>query len=335
MPFAEGHATIIGVGDYQYEPRLTVPVAAADARAVADVLRDQAFCGYPDARVRLVCNAGASRAGVLAALDALAAQAGERDTVFLFFSGHGDYGDDGDYYLATHDVRVKNRKIVSGSGLRHGEFIDRLRAIKARRLLLIVNACHAGELAPTLGASGAPYTGAPLPVHTAAAVLSTGEGRIIISACQEHQKSYIGRGARSLFTQALIDGLEGRGTTSNHGYLDAFDLYTYLYFTVEKVVRKTYGATQEPELTVLEGVSSFPVSLYCGATTLGDFVGSEMAPEGMAVREVPSVYARTMLRQIVIDTGAGGYFGDAGVAGDGAACGAVTQSASSPDLDSV
>ena len=61
-------------------------------------------------------DAAASRDGILAALDALAAQAGEGDTVLLFFCGHGDYGDDGDYYLTTHDTRLKGRKVVSGSG---------------------------------------------------------------------------------------------------------------------------------------------------------------------------------------------------------------------------
>ena len=89
-------------------------------------------------------DATASRDGLL---DDLAAQAGEDDTVLLFFCGHGGYGD---YYLTTHDTRIRNGKVASGSGLRESELIERLRAVKAKRLLLLVNACHAGELSPTL-----------------------------------------------------------------------------------------------------------------------------------------------------------------------------------------
>jgi hypothetical protein len=309
MPFTQGHALLIGVGTYQYEPKMNVPVTAADAQAVADVLRDPAFCGYPDPQVKPLRNSAASRESILGALDALAARAGEGDTVFLFFCGHGDYGDDGGYYLTTHDTRLNNRKVVSGTGLRQSEFIEKLRAIKAKRLLLVVNACHAGELAPTLGEGEAPYTGTPLPAQTAAALLSTGEGRIIITACREEQRSYIGSRSLTLFTHALVDALQGRGTSSSRGYLSAFDLYTHLYFTVEEAVRQKYSATQEPELTVLKGVGPFAVSLYRGATTLGEFDGSGSAPERMAVREVPPAYAQTMLRQIVVNTGGGAIFG--------------------------
>src|SRR5262245_59039993 len=117
MPLPHAHALLIGIGSYAHTPQLNVPITAADANAVATVLRDQQFCGYPPEQVTLLSDAAASREGVLAALDTLAAQAGESDTVFVFYAGHGEYGDDG-YYLTTHDSSVQNRKVVAGSGLR-------------------------------------------------------------------------------------------------------------------------------------------------------------------------------------------------------------------------
>ncbi len=176
MPFSQGHALLIGVGTYHNEPRLNVPITAADAEAVAAVLRAPAFCGYPDAQVKVLHDATASRDGILAALDALAARAGEGDTVLLFFCGHGDLGDDGDYYLTTHDTRLQGSKVISGSGVRQGELIEKLRAVKAKRLLLLVNACHSGELAPTLGPGEHSFTGIPLPAQTAAALLADRRG---------------------------------------------------------------------------------------------------------------------------------------------------------------
>jgi uncharacterized caspase-like protein len=299
MSFSQGRALIIGVGSYRNEPRLNVPITAADAEAVAAVLRDPAFCGYPADQVKVLRDDGAGRDGILTALDALAADAGEADTVLLFFCGHGDFGDDGDYYLTTHDTRLQGNKVVSGSGLRQGELIEKLRAVKAKRLLLLVNACHSGELAPTLGPGESAFTGAPLPSNTAAALLATGEGRIIITACREDQLSYIGKGDLTLFTEALVNGLRGRGTSSTRGYISAFDLYTHLYFTLEETVRERYGATQEPELTVLKGVGPFAVSLYRGATTLGEIDGAASPPEGTAVREVSPKQAQTRLLQII------------------------------------
>jgi uncharacterized caspase-like protein len=299
MSFTQGHALLIGVGTYQHEPRLNVPITAADAEAVAAVLRDPAFCGYPDTQVKVLRDAAASRDGILAALDALAGRAGAGDTVLLFFCGHGDLGDDGDYYLTTHDTRLQGSKVISGSGVRQGELIEKLRAVKAKRLLLLVNACHSGELAPILGPGEPPFTGAPLPSNTAAALLATGEGRIIITACREDQLSYIGKGDLTLFTDTLVNGLRGRGTSSTRGYVSAFDLYTHLYFTIEETVRERYGAAQEPELTVLKGVGPFAVSLYRGATTLGEIDGAAAPPEGTAVREVSPKQAQARLSQIV------------------------------------
>jgi hypothetical protein len=297
MPFTQGHALVIGVGSYQHHQSMNVPVATTDATEVGNVLRDPAFCGYPKNQIKALCEAAAIRRNILASLDAIAIGPTERDTVFLFFCGHGSYGDDGYYYLTTHDTRVKNGKVVSGSGLCESELIEKLRAIKAKRLLFVVNACHSGGLAPTLGHDELP--GVPLPMQTAVALLSTGEGRIIITACRENQFSYIGDGPLTLFTQALVDGLRGHGTSSTRGYLSAFDLYTHLYFTVEETVRQKYGATQEPELTVIKGVGPFAVSLYRGATTLGEFHGAAHPPPGMAVREINPVYAQTLLANYV------------------------------------
>jgi Caspase domain. len=149
MPFTTAYALLIGIGRYAHAPQLDVPITAADAHAVAAVLRDPQFCGYPPEQVTLLSAAAASRAGFLAALDELAARADEGDTVFVFYAGHGEYGDDG-YYLTTHDTRLDGRKVVAGTGIGETELIAKIRAIKARRLLLVVNACHAGEISPIL-----------------------------------------------------------------------------------------------------------------------------------------------------------------------------------------
>lgn len=322
MTFPQGHALIIGVGSYVHAPAMNVPVTVADAQALAAVVADPTSCGYPAEQVQLLSDPTATRDGVLAALDALGSKAVETDTVLVFYAGHGEYGDDG-YYLTTHDTRLQGRKVVDGTGVRQAELIDRLRAIKAKRVLLIINACHAGELSPVLGADEAPFTGAPLPGNAAAALLGTGEGRVIITACRDGQVSYIGPGPLTLFTQALVDGLRGKGVASNRGYISVFDLYTHLYFTLDETVakrvsaatRQRHGEKQEPELTVLKGVGPFAVALYRGATTLGDFDTSAARPEGAAVREVNPAYSQAMLRQHQQQIGGSAQIG-AAIAGD-------------------
>jgi hypothetical protein len=300
MPFPRGHALLIGVGTYQHTPRLNVPVTAADARAVAQVLRDPRFCGYPAAQVALLHDEQATSAGILAALDQLALRTGLDDTVVLFYCGHGDFGDDGEYYLTSHETRIADQKVVAGTGLRQKTLLEKLRAIRARRMLLIFNACHSGAVAPTLGgADEPPPAGQNPPDETTAALLATGAGRIIITACRAAQLSYVGVGRLTLFTQALVGGLLGQGLDGRNGYISAFDLYTHVYNTVGEQVRRQFGARQEPELTILKGVGPFAVALYRGAATLGAFDERAAPAPGAAVRPVDEQESRRAFERIM------------------------------------
>jgi len=305
MPFIHGYALLIGVGSYRFAPRLDVPLSVADAAAVAAVLRDPRFCGYPDANVTLLANEGATREGVLAALRTLAQRTTPADTILLFYSGHGNYSADGAYALTTHDTRFDaGDKVVSGTAVSQADLIAALRAIPAQRVLALINACHAGELSPTLGAGQPALIGQPFPQQTTDALLATGSGRIIITACRERQVAYIGPGPLTIFAQALTDGLRGQGVSGRAGFISAFDLYTHLYFAVREAVEQRvppalwqrYGL-QEPELTVLKGVGPFAVALFRGATQLGAFPADHAPPPETAMRTVEPSRSRWAFQQ--------------------------------------
>ena len=305
MAFTQGHALLIGVGTHDRERDLDVPITVEDAKAVAAVIADANACGYPPSQVKIIHDAGATKAGILAELDTLAAQVGENDTVFVFYCGHGALGEDGNYYLLSHDVRLNGAKVVAGTGVSEAELLEKLRLVKAKRILMVFNACHSGNLSPTL----APAAGNPAPetsnpdADTLTRLLGTGEGRITITACREGQLSYVGRGTLTIFTQALVDALRGKGLTNKKGFISAFDLYETLFDTVSEIVSETAYAVQEPELTVLKGVGPFAVSLYKGASTLGAFDESESAPSRGAVRQVKPEKSQQMIRSYLEQSG--------------------------------
>jgi len=45
MAFTQGHALIIGVGEYTHHPEANIPLAAGDAGEVARVLVEKKSCG--------------------------------------------------------------------------------------------------------------------------------------------------------------------------------------------------------------------------------------------------------------------------------------------------
>ncbi len=303
MAFQKGHALVIGVGQYAHAPRANVLIAATDAKAVADVLVDPRTCGYPPEQVKLLRDDQATKAGTLAALDDLASRAGEGDTVFIFYCGHGAPGEDGNYYFVSHDARIRGGRVVAGTGVSEAELIEKLRAIQARRVLVTLNTCYSGSVSPdSFSAEEEEVETAAPPPDTTSAILATGTGRIIITASGESQKSYIGRGTQSIFTQALTDGLQGRGVSNRGGYISAYNLYEHIYDTVTEASEEQVKVKQEPELTVLKGVGPFAVSLFRGASALGDFDENAPAPELPAVRQVRAEKAERLMNNIRINS---------------------------------
>ena len=287
MSLNQAHALLIGVSSYQHADHLDVPVAARDANSLLKVLQDPNYCGYPQEQTHLLMKSAASRAGILNALDQLAVNTAPEDTVLIFHVGHGDYGTNGDYYLICHDSKIDGSKVVNGSGISQQELLEKVKQVPAERLLMIFNTCHSGEISPAFGASEA-FGSKSLPGDTAEALLATGSGRVVITACRENQVSYIGKGELSIFTQALVDGLQGKGVTPRGGFISVFDLYTAVFDNVSERVWEMLGDKQEPELTVLKGVGPMAVALYQGAaqTNLGALQGAPEPPAGKPVRVV-------------------------------------------------
>ncbi|MFN8444376.1 MAG: caspase family protein [Caldilineaceae bacterium] len=299
--YTQGHALLIGVGSYPNIANADVPVTVRDAQALEGVLRDGNLCGYPAEQVTLLHDQQCTREAILAALDQLASRTQAESTLFLFYAGHGQFGSDGQYYLTTHDTRLEGSRVAAGSGISDGELIERLRAIPAKRLLLIFNACHSGAIAPDLALDAPPAAFASLapPENALEAILATGEGRIIITACRPDQKSWIGSGQLTIFTQALVDGLRGQGYVPNNGgYISAYGLYEHLYDTVKEDAEEL-GQPQEPELTVLRGVGPFPVALYKGASSLGTFNDQTPLRQDTALHEVKPERSQRMLQRFV------------------------------------
>jgi hypothetical protein len=314
MSFVHGYALIVGVGSYANRPQNNVDDTSVDAKALAEALADPRHCGYRREQVTLLQDYTATRDEILRALDELAAKVTVDDTMLFFFSGHGNsYG--GHYYLPVHDTQYVDNRPTTDTLIYDYELLAKLRAINAKRMLLVFNTCHAGAVSPTLDDARSD-SGQPVPPETAAALLSTGEGRIIITACRESQYSYIGSGPGTIVGRALVGALKGEGLRGDLGVISAYELYLAVYRRVGALVReevpestrKVYGETQEPELTVLKGVGPFAVALYQGAAVIGNVVPAEAPPVGAAVREVSREVSEQAYQKVMkhgIDFGQG------------------------------
>jgi hypothetical protein len=300
MSFSQGHALVIGVGTQKYEPDFNVPITVSDAEAVSGILTNPKKCGYPAKQVAMCTKAKATKGGILKALDDLIGKVNEDATVLIFYAGHGALGTDDQYYLVSHDAQFEDTGeilVKPGTGVGQAELLDRLRTIKAKRALLIFNACHSGSLQPKSLALQAPKKRLKelgLPDPTAAALLGTGEGRIIITASRPDQLSYFDDAKDKLtyFTKALTAGLGGKAPSSK-GFISAFSLYNYVYDAVTEAV-----SDQEPMITVLQGVGPFAVALHPGKKAALGLEAADALPKGKGVRMVSEDESHEWLTKI-------------------------------------
>lgn len=263
--FKQGYALLIGVG-------ADLPITVKDATAIHDLLIDPNMAGYPIEQVRLLTELAATRQQILAELDSLSKQVDENPDAIaiVYYSGHGfkiKRNDEfHDYFLAPYGFDITRRESTAISGL---EFTAKIEAIKARKLVILLDCCHAGGI-PSLKSFDEEITKSLLP-STLLDVLNTGSGRVIVTSSREDEYSYTGD-PYSAFTACLLEALKGRATVNKDGFARILDVLIYLFEQVPNRAGRGGGSQHPFVKKVLDLGDNFPICYYAGGSkgVLGD-----------------------------------------------------------------
>jgi uncharacterized caspase-like protein len=263
--FTEGHAIVIGVGH-------DLPNTIDDAEGLAEILKDKERCAYPAKQVRLLTGENATRDKIIAALQSIAKSATADSSVIVYFSGHGyrvktSIGTS--YFLMPYGYDVEELAETAISGR---EFADLLKAIKSKKLLLLLDCCHAGGF-DNAKTPGLTLSKAPLPPE-AQALLAEGNGRVVIASSKSTELSYAGK-PYSAFTLALIEALNGAGASEKDGYVRVTDLALY----TREVVPARTQKKQHPVLHFKQA-DNFIVAYYAAGDT---------EPKGLPIEGKPQL----------------------------------------------
>lgn len=132
---AQAKTYFIGIGVNNYaDTTHNLDYAEKDVRDLS--------AAFKDANVTLLINEQATRQNILALKKQLL-QTNIEDKVIVSISGHGLLSDNYDYYLATHDIDFDKPEV---NGLLYSELEQLLDSIPARKKLLLIDACHSGEV---------------------------------------------------------------------------------------------------------------------------------------------------------------------------------------------
>ncbi|MGN8544843.1 caspase family protein [Bradyrhizobium sp. 13971] len=250
--FERGRALVIGVAGYADAARLPDAVLN-DARDITSVLLSPDHCGFLPANVRTLTDGDATLAGLRMSLSDLARSAGLDDSVLLFFSGHGGrFAGDQTSFLLPIDFRADD---PHGTVLIEEEFSEALAAIPSRRLLVLIDACHAAG-AGTFKSAG-PQVALPGLSEKALRTFAHGNGRVVIASSRTDENSHVLPGARnSVFTGKVLEALTGASRTGSDGVVRVLDLFNY----VAEHVNRTMNGLQHPVLRVHDLDDNFTVA---------------------------------------------------------------------------
>ena len=311
--FTNGYALIIGVSD-NLIPTYALPTVARDAAALHKVLIHPRRCAYDPDNVRLLTGPEATGDGIRAGLSWLkakiAADRSDNATAVLYYSGHGVQNDeDNSYYLLPYDLK---RPIVD-SLLRAEDVAAEIEMVRPRRMLVILDCCHAGGMGikgdDPIASEGLANVAAPAEARSVVALMQ-GQGRAVLSSSTAAESSYVRSDRKmSIFTYHLVEALTGHAHPDGSAEVLVSDLMGYVSRTVPRSAREEFNVSQTP-VYQMSG-ENFPVALVLG----GEGV-TKGQPLPDPLRPPPS--------GPVVNTGGGAFVGGSVTAGGNVNLGSTT-----------
>lgn len=312
--FTNGYALLIGVSD-NLIANYALPTVARDAAALHKVLIHPKRCAYPAENVRLLTGSDASRDGIYAGLswlkERIAADRSDNVTAVLFYSGHGVVNnEDKSYYLLPYDLRSP----IIDSLLPASDVAAEIEKVRPRRLLVILDCCHAGGMGikgdDPLAGDGLAKVAAPAEARSVVALMQ-GQGRAVLSSSTAAESSYVRSDRKmSIFTYHLVEALTGHAQPQGSTDVLVSDLMGYVSRTVPRSAREEYDVSQTP-VYEMSG-ENFPIALVMGGAGI-----SKGQP-------LPDPLTPPPAAGPVINTGGGGYVGGSVTAGGDVNLGAKT-----------
>jgi len=233
------YVATIGVSAFS-DAQFNLDYAAKDAQDIQDMFKKSAG-KYGHIYSKHIVNTEATT-GNIQAIKTFFANSKVDDHIVLFIASHGILDDNLDYYLATTDIDFQ---APSGKGLLYSDLEALLDGVPARNKLLLIDACHSGEvdkdeiafvaqpssesLSGQIKARGFKRIGSTVGMASSFelmkemfADLSRGSGAVVISSAGGKEFALeSSQWNNGVFTYALLEGLQtmhadldGNGTVS-------------------------------------------------------------------------------------------------------------------------
>ena len=218
-------ALIIATSEYQDTDLRKLIAPGQDAKALSDVLDNPNVGRF---NVKIIANETSLK--ISEEIETFFSERDRNDVLLLYFSCHGFKDVDGRLYFASTNTR---RKLLASTAVSANFVNEVMTRSRSRRQMLVLDCCYSGAFA-----KGMLHKAADKAIHTGDQF--EGRGRIVLTASDSMQYSFEGdtlegHGQRSVFTSALVSGLEtGKADLNMDGRISYHELYNYAFEHVRK-----------------------------------------------------------------------------------------------------
>jgi tetratricopeptide (TPR) repeat protein len=279
--FEYGYALLIGVDQCAVD-KWSLPGVRKDIEALNDVLKDPERCAYPEKHIKVLTGSNAIKDEIDKGLnwlkECIEADYSDSSTVIIYFSGHGMRSNSGaspQFYLIPHEVEENK---IAATAFPAKEFSQKIEAMKPRRLLVILDCCHAGGMdVKDIGFIPGDYLATAIPHdqvlggknvpgdnNQITIELEKGFGRAVLSSSTGTQKSFMRKDKdMSIFTYHLIEALTGHAQPKE-GSKEVLitDIMSHVTRRVPESAWNDWGQEQDPSHHMMS--INFPIALLLG-----------------------------------------------------------------------
>jgi len=263
------YGIIIGTSNYSGDA-LDLKYAAKDAADFANALELTGNGYFEEGKVNIKLlttqnedfTTWPTKENIETAFQQISTTANPYDVLVVYLSGHGvNYGgSEGDFYYLTSDATsggLRDPAIRESVAISSAEFTEYIKMVPALKQVMIIDACHSGQLAEDIMAAKADRPSSEI---RALERMKDRTGMYVLAGSAADAVSYetsvYGQG---LLTYSLLFGMKGAALRENK-FVDVMQLFQFAADEVPRLAQNI-GGIQKPEIRVPYGGQSFDIGI--------------------------------------------------------------------------
>lgn len=244
VPVGTIWGVFVGVSQYE-NPQLNLHYADKDAKALHGFFTDHFQGTVPDDHFLVLLNQEVTRGNFLRTVGEVLRRAQPEDVIVMSLAMHGLLDATGqDLFFLTYDT---DPNLPEAQGISRYDLLRQIDRSKARKILLLLDACHTGAFAASQSMLTRRSTGAAEVNRLLHAMSEAQDGVAVLSSSSAAEFSQEGVqfcGGHGAFTCGLLTGLQGEADINRNGVIELRELFDYTY----RVVKDTTGNDQHPSI---------------------------------------------------------------------------------------